>query len=95
MRTRYRSLCIRCRSGIGLGDRTERVEAHHQLDVGLFDPVRRQLVEELGGEVQPSRRGGGTARLAGVDRLVTLRVVQSFGDVGRQRHLTVLVEQVE
>ena len=54
-----------------------------------------QGVKELGSEMQSGGRGGGTAALTGIDRLVSVVVFELFGDVVRQRHLSYLIEQLE
>ena len=62
--------------------RPERVEPDVERD-----PLVVEAREQLGREVEPCRRGGGRARLVGVDRLVALRVVRLLVDVGRKRQL--------
>ena len=75
------------------GDRLERVEPDHQLDLGHADAGRSETTEQFVGEVEPGRRRRGAPRDRREHRLVARRVAERRRDVGRQRHLADLVEQ--
>ena len=66
-------------------DRTERVPPDVQRDEDRLHPSFPQTVEQHGREVQPRGGRGHAALDAGVDRLVTLLVLESGADVRRQR----------
>ncbi len=60
--------------GVVLGHRGESIQADVQGHLGKLDPLRGQASHELGGKVQSGGGGGRGARLAGIHRLVALRV---------------------
>ena len=67
--------------------RPERVEPDVQRDGRALDAGRLERAEQVIGEVEPGRRGGGRSGWTGVDRLVALGRRRSVADVRRQRHL--------
>src|SRR5437667_8002543 len=57
-------------------------------------PLLTQLLQQTRGEVQSGSGSGCRAADARIDRLVAFRVGQSFANVGRQRHMTQLLDQL-
>ena len=76
-------------------DRAERPEPDVQRDVGGVNALVRELAEHVLREVQTRRRSGCGAGLAAVYRVVAVLVLELLGDVGRKRHLTYPVEDIE
>ena len=80
---------------IVLLDRTEGAKPDVQGDVGGVNALIRELSEYVLGEVKPGGGGGGGAGFPAVDRVVSVLILELLGDVGRKRHLTYPVENVE
>ena len=63
-----------------------------QRDILNLDAFGFQLIEQLRRKMQTGRRrGGGTFNL-GVNRLITLRIIQFFLNVRRQRNIAQLFQ---
>ena len=77
-----------------LADRAEGAEAHMQGYEDLLAAFFLDFLQQLLGEVQSSRRSGGTAALPAVHRLVALLVLQGGSDIGRQGSFTQAVENL-
>ena len=76
-------------------DGTEGAETDVKGDIGDPHALLTYALHKLVGEVQSRGGSGGGAELMAVDRLIPLLVAELLGDVGRQRHLTDLVESGE
>ena len=76
-------------------DRAERAKADVQRDIADLHTHVRDPLQQLLREVQAGCRRGGAAKLAGIDRLVALLILQFLLDVGRQRHLAKVFEHLE
>ena len=72
--------------------RSEACPADVQSDEGGLDAERLDGFEDLGGNVEPCRRGGDAAGDARVDGLVTFRVCEPLVDVWREGHDADFVE---
>ena len=68
-------------------DGSECSETDMEGDESDADTLFAQGVKKLWRKMQSGGRGGGTAALTGIDRLVSVVVFELFGDVVRQRHL--------
>ena len=64
-------------------------------DVGGVNALVSELFEHVLREVQTRGGSGGGAGLAAVDSVVAVLVLELLGDVGRERHLTYAVEDIE
>ena len=90
---RYASVCMAWSSTRSLEIGPERAQTHHQLQAGEADPPGGQPPEQRLGQVQPGRRRRGRRRPAGVDGLVALRVVDAAGQVGREGHIAMALQE--
>ena len=75
--------------------RAEGTKAHMQRDKGLADTLFTDLFQKLPGKMQPGGRCGGGSHLPGIDRLITLLVLQLRLDIGRQRHLAQTLQNLQ
>ena len=76
-------------------DRAERAKADVQRDIADLHTHVRDLLQQLLREVQAGCRRGGAAKLAGIDRLVALLILQLCLDVRRQRHFAQPLEHLQ
>ena len=70
----------------------EGAEADVQGHFSDADALGADGIHQLRGEVQTGRRGGGAAKLLGVDGLILALVFELLGDIGRQRHFAKFVQ---
>ena len=73
-------------------DRAKGAEPDMQHDRHDRRAPRADLVKQFLGEMQPCRRRGSAARLAGIYRLIETVIFKFFGDIGRERHAADLLE---
>ena len=75
--------------------RAERAKPDMKRHIGKVHALCLQLFQKLLREMQPSRRRGGRAVGSGIDGLIALGVLQLLMDIGRQRHLTEALENLQ
>ena len=76
-------------------DRAERSKSHMERHICRVNALVRKLSENIFGEVQSRSGSSSRAGFAAVYGVVTVLVLEFFSDIGRQRHLTYPVENVE